>query len=315
MEQGGRGYRFRDDLTLSFGNVRGHGVEAKHLTWDGEEFTGMPTDRLLEWERQGKDPFYYSLTHLPDDFQKRVESAYVDERLISFKVAEDRGFNPRTHWFEMMDSRPNQIHTPPGINADADFQATLKGLYVIGDCIAGIHSVAAAASSGFLVGDSIHNYVNEAAEPVIDENQVESQKQTTLAPLAVKDGTEPMELECAVRYVVDRYVGLTKAEGKLREGQRRLDSLRRVFLPQLAAKTPHFLMRALEVRNVIDGAELHIQSSLARNETRGNHIRLDCPEKDPSLEDKLLYQRLEDGKPVIEFRERAPMNMELMETR
>jgi len=246
---------------------------------------------------------------LPDDFQKRIEVAYVDERLVSFKVAQDRGFNPRTHWYEMMDARPNQLHCPPGINADADFRASVKGLYVIGDCVAGSHDVANAATAGFLVGDSIHTFVSEVGEPVVDEAQVEGQKQTILAPLAVKDGTEPMELESAIRYICDRYTGLYKAEGKLREGLRRLGSLRREFLPRLMAKNPHYLMRCLEVRNIMDMAELHIQASLERKETRGDHIRLDYPESNPVWDGMLLYQRMEDGKAVLEMRKVTPMTL------
>jgi len=312
MEQAGRGYRFRDDLVLSFGNWGNEGVEAKRLTWDGEEFVRR---NLTELERKGKDPFYFSLEHLPDDFHKRIEVAYVDERLVSFKIAEDRGFNPRTHWYEMMEARPNQLHCPPGINADADFKASVKGLYAIGDCVAGCHDVANAATAGFLVGDSIHTFVSEAGEPVVDEAQVESQKQVALAPLAVKDGTEPMELECAIRYICDRYVGLHKAEGKLLEGQRRLRSLRREFLPKLMAKNPHYLMRCLEVRNMMEVAEMHIQACLERRETRGDFIRLDYPETNPSWDGLLSYQRLKDGKAVFEMRKPAPMNMELEEER
>ncbi len=315
MEQAGRGYRFRDDMVLSYGNVRGHGVEAALYTWDGEEIGSpgsaapSPRGKLAQLEDEGREPFYYSLNHLPDDFQKRVESAYVDERLVSFKIAEDRGFNPKTHWYEMIDSRPNQVHTPPGINADGDFRATLKGLYAIGDCVAGIHSVAEAAACGFLVAESMPGFVSEAAEPAISEAQVESQKQAALAPLKAKGDTESIELESTIRYICDRYVGLFKSEGKLREGLRRIGSLRREFLPRLIAKNPHQLMRCLEVRNIMDAAELHIQSSLERNETRGMHVRLDCLDQDPSLEDKLLYQRLEDGKQVVEFRKRAPMTL------
>ncbi len=304
MEMTERGYRFRDDQTLSWGNTGNEGVEAKNVTWYGEEVRGPRREQL---ERQGVDPFYMSFEHLPDDFIKRIEVAYVDERIVSFKVAEDRGFNLRTHWYEQMDARPNQLHVPPGINADGDFRATLKGLYAIGDCVAGSHNVAACAASGFLIGDSIHEFVNNTAKPAIDETQVESLKQAALAPLSVINGTEPMELESAIRYVVDRYVGLHKAEGKLREGLRRLGSLRRVFLPQLAAKNPHHLMRCLEVRNLFDVAELHIQSTLNRKESRGRYLRLDYPERDPALDGLLSYQRLENGQPILEMRKVTPM--------
>jgi len=311
MEQGGRGYRFRDDLALSYGNTGNEGIQCKRFTWDGEE----NRRRLEDLEREGKDPFYYSLEFLPDDFQKRIEVAYADERMVSFKIAEDRGFNPRTHWYEMMENRPNQLHVYAGINTDAYLKASLQGLYAAGDAASGVSGCSNATTSGLLVGDSVHNYVSIAGEPVIDEAQVEGQKQTALAPLSVKDGTEPMELECAIRYICDRYVGTNRAEGKLREGMRRLGTLRRVFLPKLMAKNPHQLMRCLEVRNIIDVAEVHMQACLERKETRGQHFRLDYPERNPAWNGMLTYQRMEDSKAIFEMREPPPLNLELREER
>ena len=150
---------------------------------------------------------------------------------------------------------------------------------------------------------------------MVDEAQVENQKQVALAPLRVKDGTEPMELECAVRYICERYVGQFKSEGKLKEGLRRLGSLRRVFLPKLMAKNPHYLMRCLEVRNIMDLTELHINACLERKETRGMHVRLDYPEQDPALNDMLLYLRKVDGKIKFEMKKPPPLNMDLREER
>ena len=321
MEVSERGIRFRDDLTLSYGNTRGDGIEAKRLTWDGEEIARKSstadvwTFNYSEFEKRGRDPFYYSLDHLPDDFHKRIEVAYVDERMLSFEIAEERGFNPKTHWYEMSDVRPLQLNVPPGINVDSDFRTTLRGLYAIGDCVAGLHNVACASTAGFLVGDSIHDFVRGVRGPEIDEDQVESLKRNVLGALTVKDGTESVELECTVRYLCTRYVGVYKAEGKLREGLRRLGSLRRVFLPKLMAKNPHQLMRCLEVRNIVDVAEAHIQACLARKESRGRFLRLDYPERDPSLDEALTYSRMEKGQPVVEMRRVTPLNMELREER
>ena len=307
MEQSRTARRIRDDLNMSMGNIGNEGISAKFLTWDGQDLTRPTYDKLLELEKQGKDPFYFSLDHLPEDFHKRIEVAYVDERMVSFKIAEDRGFNLRNHWYEVMDNRPFELHLEPGIEADGDFRTNLKGLYAIGDCVAGCHDVANAATSGLLVGDDIHKFISEVEEPDIDEAQVESQKQIALAPMAVRDGTEPMELECAIRYVCTRYIGLSKSEGKLSEGLRRLGSLRRVFLPKLMAKNLHYLMRCLEVRNIMDMAEVHMQACFERKETRHNQMRIDFPEKDPALDEMLLFQRLKNGKPVIEFRKLKPM--------
>ena len=319
MEQTESGFLLRDDLVLSYGNFTlNEGIPAKVFTWDGEEFTVddvMSTPKYAELEEKGRTPLYYSLEHLPDDFQKRLEIATADERLVSFKIAEERGFNPRTHWHQAMSLRPFQFMVAPGINADADFKTTAKGLYAIGDCVSGSHDVANAATGGFLVGDSIHTFVSKAEEPVVDEAQVESQKETALAPLAVKDGTEPMELECSIRYICRQYVDQYKSEGKLREGMRRLNSLRRVFLPKLMAKNPHYLMRSLECRNIMDLAEVHMQACLERKETRGAFFRRDYPKRNSALDDLLIYQRLAKGKAVFEMRKVTPLNMELREER
>ena len=299
-------FRIRDDLTISFGNFPGNeGIPSKQINWKGEDLpneTWQAAGRYAEAEQKGQTPIYQTLEHLPDDYHKRMEVAFVDERLVSFKIAEERGFNPRTHWYDIMPNKPHNFVTIPGVNTDETFKTNVKGLYAIGDCAAGLQGCGMAVVSGFVVGDNVHNWVSEAGEPVVDEAQVQSQKQIALAPLSVKDGTEPMELECAIRYICERYVGMFKSEGKLREGLRRLGSLKRVFLPKLMAKNPHYLMRCLEVRNIVEMAEVHINAALERKETRGNHIRLDYPEKDPARDNILTYQRMEDGKAVLEIR-------------
>ncbi len=316
MEHAGVGYRMRDDLVLSQGNNGNEGISSKRMTWDGEEIVRGNAAQQAELQRTGRnDPVYNNLGNIPDDFHKRIEVAYVDERLVSFKIAEDRGFNPRTHWYEIMETRPNQLHVPPGIWSDANFKTSVKGLYAIGDCVAGCHDVANAATSGFLVGDSVGSFVKSAGEVTIDESQVESQKEVVDSLKAVKDGTEPVELESAIRYACTRYIGVSKSEGKMREGLRRLASLRREFLNKLKADNPHYLMRAMEVRNIIDIAEIHLRASLERKETRGMHIRLDYPEQDPSLNKMLLFQRLENGEMVIQMKKQPELDMSLKEDR
>ena len=291
MEISGWAFRIRDDPTISFGNFTWNdGITAKYLTWDGEEFGYNNAPKYIELEQRGQTPVYNSLTHLPDDFHKRIEVAYADERMISFKIAEDRGFDPRTHWYEMMDNRPLTLHGR--VSTEADFKASL---------VEGLHSMQG-GSGGLICGDKIHRTVSEAPEPEVDEAQVLSLKETALSPLNVKDGTEPMELECAIRHICDRYVGQFKSEGKLREGLRRLGSLRKEFLPKLMAKNPHYLMRALECRDLIETAGVHINAVMERKETRGNFIRLDYPERDKSLDHMITYQRLENGKLVLERR-------------
>jgi succinate dehydrogenase/fumarate reductase flavoprotein subunit len=305
-------FRLRDDIIMPFGTVaHGDGIPGRWHTWTAE--IPHPTARIYEEvERRGLDPIYMSIKHFPEDYQKRAEIAIADERLISLKIAEDRGFDPKTHRYELMVNKPHNFTTIAGLSADEYFRTSLKGLYVVGDACSGLASCGPAIMSGLLTADNMPGYVSEAGEPIVDEVQVESQKKTALAPFSVKDGTEPMELECAIRYICERYVGMFKSEGKLREGLRRLSSLRRVFLPKLMAKNPHYLMRCLEVRNIMDLTELHLQACLERKESRGNYIRMDYPERDPSRDNMLTFQRIEKGKAVLEIREAPDLKPEYL---
>jgi succinate dehydrogenase/fumarate reductase flavoprotein subunit len=70
-------------------------------------------------------------------------------------------------------------------------------------------------------------------------------------------------------------------------------------------------MRCLEVRNILDMAEVHIQACMERKETRGDCLRLDYPVKDPSLNGKLQFQKFENGKLVSSMRKLTPLNMEV----
>lgn len=315
MDLSSWGFRNRDNLTISFGSfVSNDGLPSKVFNWRSEEevsnlarITPLGYD---EAERSGLTPMYQSVEHLPDDFQKRLEVAFADESLIALKLAQDRGFNPRTHRYEFMRNKPLQFMLLQGIHIDDTFQSRIPGLFAIGDCAAGVGGCHGAMISGMVVSRDIGSYLNAAGEPVIDEGQLEAQRERALAPLKVKDGTEPMELECAVRNISETYIGTFKSEGKLREGIRRLGSLKREFLPSLMAKNPHYLMRALEVRNIVELTEIHMQACLERKETRGSYVRVDHPEMDDSRTSIMALQHLDGGEPVLELSRVPSMKVE-----
>ncbi|MBN1366487.1 MAG: FAD-dependent oxidoreductase [Dehalococcoidales bacterium] len=297
-------YRMRDDITLDFGVLdHGDGIRGKWFNWKGEEIP-FPTAKIYsEVEKRGWEPIYGSVEHFNEDYHKRSEVTEADERLISLKLGQDRGFNPKTHRYEMQSNKPINFAAIGGLFADEEFKTTLKGLFVIGDACIGLGGCGSAIMSGLLTATKMPDYLNETTDIDINEAQVEGQKEVALAPLNVKDGTDPIELECAIRYICERYVGMYKSEGKLLEGLRRLNSLRRVFLPKVMAKNPHYLMRCLEVRNIMDLAEAHIKACLARKESRGNYIRTDYPDSDAGRDNMLTFQHLENGKEVLEIRE------------
>ncbi len=294
--------RIRDDLTISYGNFRlNDGVPMRCLTWDGEEIVNPGPQAYAELERTGKTPIYYSLENLNDIYHKRIEVAYSDERPISFKIGQDRGFNPRKHRYEI-NHKPLGFTHWNGIFVDENGKTSLDNLYAAGDCAASTLGCALATATGLMIGENMEEDIKNV-EPVIDEDQVAAQKEAALRPLYENDGCEPIEFEVALRYLCERYVSYLRSEGKLREGLRRLNTLKRVWLPKLQATNPHYMMRALECRNLVDVAQLHIEACLERKETRAGYVRLDYPELDPKLTDKVNFQKLQNGQIVQEFRE------------
>ncbi|HEX2966705.1 MAG TPA: hypothetical protein VHO84_13015, partial [Syntrophorhabdaceae bacterium] len=76
-------------------------------------------------------------------------------------------------------------------------------------------------------------------------------------------------------------------------------------VPLLSADDPHELMRAVEVQDIIDIAELYIDSSLLRTESRvaPMHYREDYPEQDPAWDKTTITaKRVNDS---IEYRKES----------
>ena len=114
--------------------------------------------------------------------------------------------------------------------------------------------------------------------------QVEDTKQWVFAPLGRKAefAVNPMELESYVKGVNHNYVGLQKYTSKMQRGLELVKRAKDGSVPLLTADNPHELMRAIEVQQIIEISEMHIQSSLIRDESRlvPVHYRVEYPEKD-----------------------------------
>lgn len=318
MDDATWGLRIRDDITCSQGNFSNNdGIQSKQYYWNGEQASPYHAHTFagnLEAQMQGLTPIYQSLENLPDDWQKRLELNYLDERMVSLKLGADRGFNPRTHRWEMMSCKPLQQMMIHGLHVDHTFESyTLKGLFAAGDCAAGCGGAFGACTSGMIVGNDVEKYINGAAEPVIHEEQIAESWERAYAPLSVKDGTEPMELECVLREIMERYNGAFKSEGMILEGIRRYDSVKEKFLPKLMATNTHYQMRALEVRNIMELMELHLYGCLNRRETRNNYVRVDYPEMDRSRDIYVTVNRIEDGEPIVEQIEVPTLKKEFAE--
>ncbi len=246
---------------------------------------------------EGRGPLYWDFRNLPDDVLKMYEREMSHEYPIAKEWFKQRGLDIRK------DLIPLQLVPAAiigGILVDETLKTSIRGLYAAGSSTAYLMSLIYAAASGHIAAGSAAGYVSESKEPVHEEKKAEEIEKQIMAPLKRRAGTNPIDLERAVRSITTDYVGYFKSEGLMQQGLKTLLELRKAYLSSLAAKNPHELMRCLEVRNIFDMAEMHIRASLMRKETRHRrvglfpHYRVDYPETDPAWE-KLIVVRREDG--------------------
>ena len=234
-----------------------------------------------------RDVLFYDSRHT-DDLDEGV-GHFMDaqEAPIMLKILQQRGGlkNTVSEIIPWITGLPRNFS---GIWHDENGQTSLRGLFAAGDVAGGLplYGSTAAFVWAYRIAEHLRTYVPDTDKPAFGHeqtSQVEAEKNRVFAPLThASNGEEPLELEDYVRKVMREYVCINKIEPKLKRAQELLGIVRARIVPVLGANNSHELMRALEVQDIIDIAEVHAVASLLRTETRmpPYHYRVDYPEKD-----------------------------------
>jgi succinate dehydrogenase/fumarate reductase flavoprotein subunit len=254
---------------------------------------------------EGRGPLYWDFRHLPEDVLAIYEREMDHEYPIVKEWFKQRGLDIRK------DLIPIQLvpaSVKGGLQVNEHFETSLKGLYAAGVSTAYVGGLTESAVSGHIAGEQATRYASRAGEWFCDDKQAEDIEKLTMAPLRRRNGVKPVDLELALRSVTTDYIGYFKSEGLMQRGLDKLLELKKHYLNSMSAKTPHELMRCLEVRNIVDVAEMHFRSSLMRKETRLRrvglfpHYRVDYPKTDPAWE-KLVVIQIDNGQMSLSTQE------------
>ncbi len=297
--------RLIDDKTIMFGTLTdGDGLSTRIVNAKGEVVSPdafMSLEKYVEEEEKGNTPLYFDVPSNPEEHQRKREISTADERPVTLKYLKDRGWNYRTHRWELHGTKPLALTKfMAGIVVDETLQTTIPGLYAAGDCVQAGGAVTGAIATGFMSAENASKEALKIEVPVIDEAQVEEFKEQVFAPLKVKDGAEPLEFETKIRTICERYTGIFRSAGKLKEGLSRLADVRRDWLHRISASTPHELMRAMDCRNLIDLAEIHLRAALMREDTRASFFRKDFPRRNPEWDKKVIFVYRKNGEMILE---------------
>jgi succinate dehydrogenase/fumarate reductase flavoprotein subunit len=306
------------------GNTMGRYWGGKMMNWKGEDF--LRETYAKRWGRlwsmhleilKGNAPLYWDATGLSESkMKKRNAYASYEKHQPDIYLTESyrqRGLEPGRDKVEA-------IPIPIGFLGGADFRynggTSIEGLYAAGDEI-WMDSLSGAFVFARRAGEAAAKYSKKIELRSVDREQLRSIEETVLAPSKRSEGIPPNELEEKVRSVLTLYANVVKSEGMLRHGLRLIKELRDRALPKLFTRNPHELMRAVEVRNIMDVAEMHVAASLYRTETvpygRHFHHRIDYPTQHPTWYRQRVVIKREAGEMRLFKRETTEQRVPTLE--
>ncbi|MFO7273765.1 MAG: FAD-binding protein [Bacillota bacterium] len=227
---------------------------------------------------------------------RHLGEAKINERLPEVREI-CRNFAGIDPVYEPIPVQPSQHYTMGGIDTNTQGATRLKGLYAAGECACvsvhganrlGGNSLLDTIVFGKLAGQHMARFVQE--EPLtanVDAVLEEAQKkvEARFRELFEGPGTES---EAALRVELQENmfnnVGIFRDEESLTAGLNKVRELRERYRGVKVRHTGKVynmeLIRAYELRGMIDVAEAIAAGALARKESRGSHARRDYPERD-----------------------------------
>jgi len=259
--------------------------------------------RLREMHDEGEGPFYLDFSEATDYEAEYIEWSIKNEGkgtqfMRYFK--DEEGFDLRKTRQEYgglatLESQTGEF----GVwLADQSMETEIRNLFAAGDEVGGIHMAAPGAiAGGWHAGEMAAKRALAQKEFLpLDNDIMNSRKEVCSEILNRERGFFWKEVEIYVQNLMDFYCGGIRSEAMLKRGLERLDYAK---VAPLKADNPHELARSLEVKSIMDNAEMVLRSSIERKESRPTPFgfrRADYPEQDDKEWSCFLGIQREDDK-------------------
>lgn len=268
------------------GPFGGHTVNAKgHRFIESDYWSGQMMLEFWKELQTSNGPVYLKLTHLAEETILEIERIlHGTERPSRGRFHAGRDRNYRTDMVEMHISEIGLCsgHSASGVWINERGETTVPGLYAAGDMGSVPHNyLLGAMTYGKICAENALEHIKTAGEPVVDEIQLEAERERVFRPTRQPNGLPHHQVEYKIRRFVNDYLQPPKVTTKMEIGLEHFLKAREE-LNAMGADNPHDLMRAMEVHFIRDCAEMAARASLFRTESRWGlyHYRLDYPEMD-----------------------------------
>ena len=232
-----------------------------------------------EIKRLGLDYVHLDISHRGADFVK-AHFPTIHEKLLGLGIDMTR---------EPIPVVPAQHYTCGGVMIDRDGRTDRPGLYAAGEVTqSGLHGANRLASNSLLecfvfgeacARDIAARWSDLPPPPPIrpwDESRVTDSDEEVVIK---QNWTE-------IRRFMWNYVGIVRTTKRLERAQHRINLL----MGEIADYYGHFRVTPdlIELRNLLQTADLIVKSALHRHESRGLHYTLDYPETQAAAVDTIL---------------------------
>ena len=242
---------------------------------------------------QGRGPIYFDVTSATPEDQKLARQVLWE----SFKTWDRVGVDPFKTKVPWISCFYGTLTVGGGIHINTRCETNIPGVYAAGDvtpeppqgtyCYGGVN-VTFAAISGKVAGESAAEFFLSDKEKTDWEdkqlqNEIIAIVSDTIRPVTRTSGISTEQAIKSIQDIIIPYkVSMIKSEQSLKAALSEIKNLSLRLESELYAKDSHDLTKANEARNMALLAQLMIQSSLLRTESRGFNLREDHPISDNS---------------------------------
>ena len=232
-----------------------------------------------EIKRDGLDYIFLDISHRDPDFVK-AHFPNIYEKLLRLGIDITKAPIPVV---------PAQHYTCGGVVVDLEGRTDAPGLYAAGEVTqSGLHGANRLASNSLLeclvFGEAAAKHIIDHFAELPDVPQIRAWDESR-----VTDSDEEVVIAQTwgeIRRFMWNYVGIVRTTKRLERAKHRIDMLRQEVRDYYRnfRVTPDLI----ELRNLVEVADLIIRSALSRHESRGLHYTLDYPELLPKAKDTVL---------------------------
>jgi L-aspartate oxidase len=232
-----------------------------------------------EIKRDGLDYVLLDISHREPDFV-REHFPNIYDKLLGLGIDITR---------EPIPVVPAQHYTCGGVVVDRHGCTDAPGLYAAGEVTqSGLHGANRLASNSLLeclvFGEAAAQHITANWEHLPDVPDIRPWDESR-----VTDSDEEVVIAQTwgeIRRFMWNYVGIVRSTKRLERAKHRIDMLRQEVRDYYA----HFRVTPdlIELRNLLEVADLIVRSALSRHESRGLHYTLDYPELLPDAKDTVL---------------------------